>query len=404
MAGGRQKLTATAVDKRRKPGRVGDGGNLYLNVTNSGSKSWVFRWHPSGKTPEGKQRSAREIGLGPYPEISLARARELALDCRRHLKEGRDPLTERNKATGKTFGECADDYYREKQSDWSNEKSKWQWDRTLKVTCAPIRNRPVSEISTEDVLSVLKPIWETTPETARRTRMRIESVLSFATSKDLRTGENPARWRGHLKNLLTRTEKKKQNYPAMHYDDVPGFFARLEETPGLSAKALRLLILTACRTSEVLHAKWSELDLEKAVWTIPGSRMKAGNEHTVPLSAPAVALLQELQEVSWSDWVFPGNKHRKPLSNMVLPMQMRRMGITDAVPHGFRSSFRDWCGDKTHYPREVAEAALAHTVKGVEGDYRRLTAFEKRRALMSDWAAYCTASQVIPFKVVDGGR
>jgi len=387
MAGGRNKLTATAVEKRKAPGRMSDGAGLYLNIAKAGSKSWVFRYTPKG----GK---VREMGLGGYPATSLARAREKAQECREVIAAGSDPQSEAKKQQGTTFGEAADAFYKSMLSTWTNEKSRKQWKRTLETTCEPIRSKAVADIEADDVLRILTPIWQKTPETAARTRMRLERVLAYAKTRGWRAGENPAQWRGHLDTLLPARQKHtKKHHAAMPYADVPGLYARLDGLPGLSSSALQLVILTACRTSEALNAQWDEVDLHKAIWTIPAERMKARKEHLIPLSDRAVAILTPLYETKWSDYVFPGQAPKKPLSNMSLMMLLRRMKVTDVTVHGFRSSFRDWAGDSTSFPREIAEAALAHVVGGVEGAYRRGTALEKRRQLMKAWADYCTASE-----------
>lgn len=384
MSRGRNRLTAMAIKKRKMKGRMIDGAGLILNVTASGSKSWVFRYTPKG----GK---VREMGLGGYPAVSLEKARIKADEFRAMVADGKDPKNERDKETGKTFGEAADSFYDAMQARWSNPKSRHQWRKTLGETCKPIRNKPVADIGTEDVLSILQPIWMKTPETASRVRGRIESVLDYAKAKNWRAGENPARWRGHLENTLPRRDKAKSvvHHAAMPYVEIPAFMAGLQVRPALAARALEFLILTATRTSETLGAQWDEVDFNNALWTIPAERMKLRREHVVPLSPRAIEILQPLYETRYTDFVFPGQKHSKPFSNMVLAMLLRRMNVPKATPHGFRSSFRDWAGDETSFPREIAEAALAHAVGGVEAAYRRGSALEKRRQLMNAWADYC---------------
>jgi integrase len=287
------------------------------------------------------------------------------------------------------------------EGSWRNEKHKYQWRQTLTVYCAAIRERPVASIDTHDVLELLKPIWLTKSETASRLRGRIELVLDFAKAKGWREGENPARWRGHLKNVLPPRKRLLQGHlAALPYEEVPAFVEELRKRDALAARALEFTILTAARTGEALGAKWEEIDLEKKIWTVPALRMKGKEEHVVPLSTAALAVLKPLYELQQSDYVFPGNvlrRRKRPakqapshLSTMSMEMLLRRMGIEKATVHGFRSSFRDWCGDETPYPREVAEAALAHKVgNAVEQAYRRSKALEKRRALMEDWVTFC---------------
>jgi integrase len=397
-----EKLSAVTVNKCREPGRLSDGGGLYLSVQQSGSKSWVFMWTTRGKR--------REMGLGAYPAISLKSARIKAEACRTQVEEGLDPIAEREKNQRKTFGECADLYIETMEGTWKNAKHKYQWRQTLgsadtvrrKISyCEGIRSKAVAEIGTEDVLGVLTPIWSTKPETAARIRSRIELVLDFAKVKGWRDGDNPARWRGHLKNALgARKRLSRGHLAAMAYRDIPTFLERLQRLDAMSARALEFTILTAARTSEVLKAEWTEFDLDKALWTVPAHRMKGGEEHVVPLSASAVQLLRPLYENRISEFVFPGNTSGKnkdkprakigPLSIMAMEMLLRRMDVKDATVHGFRSAFRDWCGDETDVPREVAEAALAHKVgNAVERSYRRGKAIEKRRRLMEAWATYC---------------
>ena len=377
------KLNALEIKALTKRGRYGDGGGLWLNVSKTGSKAWVFRWT--------KHKHVRELGLGPFPAITLASARNKAFEYRQMIAEGMDPRIEREKLHGRTFGSVADTYYKSMKSRWTNAKTRWQWEISLKERCKPIRNRPVADIDTNDVLNVLTEHWSKTPETASRYRTRIESVLDYAKAKGWREGENPARWRGHLENILPRPNKQKQNYAALPYSDVPAFFEALLEREALAAKALQLLILTATRTSEVLKATWDEFDLENALWTIPADRMKMKKDHRIPLTEQALEILRSLHELRVSEFVFPGQKHGKPLSNLAMEMMLRRMKRKDITVHGFRSTFRDWCGDKTEFPREIAEAALAHKVGSeVERAYRRSDALEKRRRLMEAWAAYCS--------------
>jgi integrase len=380
-----QRLSARTATTLTRPGRHSDGGGLYLNVTESGAKSWLFMWKVAGKR--------REIGLGPLRDVPLGRARELAADARQHVLEGRDPAASREKPKVMTFGEAADALVESMAPSWRNEKHKAQWGMTLRVYCEPMRAKPVSEITTEDVMRVLRPIWQTKAETASRLRGRIERVLDYAKTHGMRSGENPARWRGHLDAALPKRQKlTRGHHKAIPYEQVPAFMARLREMEGISPRALEFTILTATRTGEVIGAKWNEVDLAGKLWTIPAARTKVAREHRVPLSGRAVALLEELREVRVSEYVFPGGRVGKPLSNMAMETVMRRMKRDETV-HGFRSAFRDWVGEETPFPREVAEAALGHLVgDAVERAYRRGDALEKRRSLMEAWADHCGAS------------
>ncbi len=382
------KLTASGIENVSGKRRIGDGAGLWLNISKSGGKSWVFRWSPKGGQP-------REMGLGPYPAVKLARAREIAAQCREHVAAGKDPKAERDRFTGNTFGQVADQFLEIMMTRWTSDKTRWQWVTTLGERCEPMRKRPVAEIDTADVLKILNPIWQDIPETARRVRSRIEEVLDFAKAREWREGENPARWRGHLAIILPNNQNViKKHYPAMGYADLPEFWQRLNGMEALAPRALELLILTACRTSEVLKAPWSEFDLDGGLWVIPAERMKAKRDHRIPLTNEAVAILRPLQENKISDYVFPGQKPGKPLSGMAMEMLLRRMKIENVTVHGFRSTFRDWCGDETQFPREIAEAALAHKVGSeVEQAYRRSDALEKRRRLMEAWADYCTGAK-----------
>lgn len=394
MARTLNRLTATEVASKKTKGRFADGGGLYLRVSASLNKSWVFRWVRHGVE--------REIGLGAYPVVTLAAARAAAAEARTNLAEGRDPKLERDRQreAHRTFGTVAKEYLSEMGGRWSNEKTSWQWEHTLTKFAQPIAKRPVVSIETADVLRLLKPIWQDKPETAAKARMRLEAVLDYAKAKGWREGENPARWKGHLSNILPPRKKlTRGHHPAMPYSEVPEFIQQLRGSEAMAARALRFLILTAARTSEVLKATWNEIDLDTALWTIPAERMKARRLHRVPLSENAMEVLRPLHELRSSEFVFPGQRLGKPLSNMAMEMLMKRMKIKGASPHGFRSSFRDWAGDCTAYPREVAEAALAHRLgDNAELAYRRGDALEKRRQLMEAWARHCLGST--PGKVV----
>lgn len=332
----------------------------------------------------------REMGLGPVRDVTLAEARSAAAEARKKLRAGIDPIEERRRPAGMTFGQAADAYVDSVQSGWRNEKHRWQWRETLTSFCVAIRDVPVEAVETGHVLQVLQPIWRTKSETASRLRGRIEKVLDYARAQGLRTGPNPAMWRGHLSAILPKPEKlKRGHHPAMPFLEVPAFVARLRGREAMAALALEFTIITAARTGETLGATWSEIDVEARVWTIPGRRMKAGREHRVPLGNRAIEILRLCRLGCKSEFVFPGQRIGRPLSNMSMEMLLRRMGENVVTTHGFRSSFRDWAGERTAFPREIAEAALAHQVGDeTERAYRRGDALEKRRELMTAWEAF----------------
>jgi len=336
----------------------------------------------------------REIGLGSSRDVSLGKARERAAEARRLVAEGLDPLSARSKPRGISFGEAADALLESMAPSWRSKKHQEQWRTTLTVYCAAIRSLPVGQITTEDVLRVIRPLWLSKSETASRLRGRIERILDFAKARGMRAGENPARWRGHLDAVLPRRQKlSRGHHKALSFEEVPAFLERLREMDGIAPRGLELLILTAGRTGEVLGAKWEELDIDAKLWTVPAKRMKAGREHRVPLSARALAVVAELRATRTAQYVFPGQKQGMPLSSTSLDAVLRRMQVKVTV-HGFRSAFRDWAGERTNFPREVAEAALAHQVgDAVERAYRRGDALEKRRQLMEAWAKFSGGRQ-----------
>jgi len=396
------KLSA-AFCKSAGPGKHGDGAGLMLVVDAAGRKKWVLRIVIQGKR--------RDMGLGAYPEVGLAKAREVAEWARDLTREGKDPIAERARIqAGETapkvppFRSCAADYIESHRAGWRNAKHAAQWEATLTTYAFPtIGDKAVSEVGTDDVLEILSPIWSTKTETAKRVQGRVENVLDWAKARGHRAGENPARWRGHLDKLLPRPTKVKRvrHHAAMDYREVPAFVAELQERAGISIRALELTILTACRTGEVIGARWPEIDLDAAVWTIPASRMKANRQHRVPLSGAAVALLEALPCVE-EGYVFPSVRYGKHISQMAMLEALRGMrpGLT---VHGFRSSFRDWCAEQSSFPREVAEAALAHVLTDkTEAAYQRGDLFEKRRKLMEAWARYCTtapeSAAVVPIR------
>jgi integrase len=388
------KLTARMVETA-KAGKYGDGDGLQLAVSPSGAKKWVLRFLWQGRP--------REMGLGSYPVVGLAEARDKALAGRKLARSGADPIAARKGKGVPTFGELADQVARDLADGFRNDKHKAQWAMTLKVYAAPLREKPVDSITTEDVLAVLRPVWLEKPETASRLRGRVERVLNAAKAKGYRIGENPAAWRGHLDNLLPKPSRlSRGHHAAMDYRDIFAFIAKLREREAVAALALEFTILTATRSGEILGARWSEIDLDAKVWTIPAQRMKAAREHRVPLSEPALAILAKVNEAKVSDYVFPGQRPGKPLSVMALEIVLRRMGIEDATTHGFRSAFRDWAGNETHFPRELAEHALAHVIGDrAEQAYRRSDALARRREVMDAWANYCqrgASGNVVPFR------
>jgi integrase len=395
MARKMKQLTAMAVSKMKEPGLYADGGGLYLRVGPTGAKSWIFRYM--------RNRHRRDMGLGPEHAISLADARLKAEELRKQLVEDQDPLQMRDDqrlarkleaAKTVTFKECAEDYIKAHAPGWRNAKHGDQWRNTLATYTYPIiGDLPVQSIDTGLVLKVISPIWESKTETATRVRGRMESILGWATVRSYRSGDNPARWKGHLDHLLPRRAKvqKVEHHPALPVEQMGSFMAALRKQDGIAAKGLELLILTATRTGEVMAARWAEFDLEKKLWTIPPERMKAGKEHRVPLSKAALSVLTAMKKADLSEeFVFPGTRPKKPLSNMAFLQLLKRMKRGDLTSHGFRSTFRDWAAERTNYPREVAEMALAHVVSDkVEAAYRRGDLLEKRYRLMEDWAKFC---------------
>jgi integrase len=388
----------TALLTGGQPRRHADGGCLYLQVNGPGRGAWVFMSKRGGRQ--------RPIGLGSVRDVPLKDARDLAEACRKAVRLGRDPRTVLAEASGEmTFDTAARELIESMAPSWRNAKHRAQWTMTLlgempakdsgtKKTrfdyCAAIRNKPVSTLTTEDALHVLKPLWQTRPETANRLRGRCERVWDLAKARSRCSGENPFRWRGHLDKLLPkRARLTRGHHKAMPFADVPAFVGSLRAMQGMAPRALEFVILTAARSGEVLGARWDEIDLQAKLWTVPTERMKAGKEHRVPLSDRATSILKELHRGRMSDFVFTGFKRDCPLSNMALEAVLRRAKV-DVTTHGFRSSFRDWAGDHTSFARDVVEAALAHAVENkTEAAYRRSDALEKRRKLMASWAAYC---------------
>ncbi len=371
-------------------GRHADGGNLYLVVRDDGRR-WVFRYRSKAR------KRVVDLGLGSANVVSLAQARRLARKAHEALSEGRDPRTAARSSRAVSFGAAADAKIELDAPHWKNAKHAAQWKATM--ARVSFRDRPVAAITFDDVVAELRPVWTEKAETARRVRARIEAVIDFAHAKGWTTVDNPARLTGKFRNVMGRQPKKGDDahHAAMPYKDVPALMAQLRDRTNISARALEFTILTAARTGETLGATWSEFDIDRATWTIPGARMKAGKEHVVPLSDRAVEILRSLKRAG--DLVFPGTKADRPLSNMSLAMVLRRLrdGVT---VHGFRSSFRDWAGERA-YPRDVVEAALAHGLRDkTEASYLRTNYLDQRRPIMDQWSRFLSSAnpaQILAF-------
>ena len=402
------KLTQLQVDRAKTAGLYGDGAGLSLKVTTGGSKSWIFRYMLAGK--------AHWMGLGSYPDVGLAEAREKAADLRKLTRQGIDPLAQRRKETSVlraaiaktiTFDKAAEKFIDAHKDGWRNEKHIEQWRSTLATYASPtIGKLDVSLIDTAHIMSILEKdgFWREKTETASRVRGRIESVLDWATARKYRAGENPARWKGHLDKLLPARTKvtKVEHHAALPWPEIGAFMASLRDQKGIAARAVEFAILTAARSGEVRGATWDEFDLDAGMWIVPAERMKAKREHRVPLSSKALAVLKAQKEAFPLGFVFPGAKEGKPLSDMSLTAVLRRMERHDITVHGFRSAFRDWGAEATAYPSEMLEMALAHTISNrVEAAYRRGDMIEKRRRLMQDWSDFCDqkmTGEVIPLR------
>jgi len=398
----KEKLTAKAVE-RAKPGLHGDGDGLWLRVASAERRSWLFRYQRGGKV--------REMGFGSFPTVSLADARNKADAARRLIANGIDPLEQKReekaaresaKARTTTFAAACDAYITSNEAAWRNPKHRYQWRQTLDHACETLGSMEVGAIETSHVLSVLAPIWTEKPETASRLRGRIERVLSYATVQGWRDHNtmNPALWRGHLQLVLPSKHKVRvvAHHAALPWQEAPSFMLDLQQREGCGVNALMFAILTVTRSGEVRRVRWDEIDLDGAVWTIPAGRMKGG-QHRVPLSTPALAILKEMAPLrDSSGLVFLGLKPGVPMSDMTLTAVLRRMGRGDLTAHGFRSTFRDWAAETTAYPNHVVEQALAHAIpSAVEAAYRHGDLYEKRKALMNDWADYLAkpAAQVV---------
>jgi integrase len=400
-----ERLTAKQVENIKKPGRVCDGRGLWLQVSRvrrQTTKAWVLRYTLDGR--------ARHMGLGAYPDVKLAAAREKAEKARLLLSDGIDPLEEKRKARATaaldaartvTFRYCAEHYLRAHEAAWRNPVHRKQWASTLDTYAFPvIGDLPVAEVDTGLVMKCLEPIWRDKTETATRVRGRIERILGWAKTRGFRSGDNPARWHDHLDQLLPSPKKlqktKLRHHPAVPYDEMAGFMSELRKRDGVSARALEVLALTALRTSELIGARWSEIDTKKKLWIVPESRMKMRIEHRVPLSDRVLEILNALPSEDDSDFVFIGAQKGKPISNMSMLELMRGMR-PGYVPHGLRASFRTWASEETNFPREICEVALAHAVGNkVEQAYQKGDLLEKRRRLMQDWATYCSRPAVVP--------
>jgi integrase len=392
---------AGAIAALKKPGRYAVGDGAYFQISKWHTRSWIFRYERLGK--------AHNMGLGPYPLISLADARAKARNAKRMLLDGIDPLQAKRKARTdallqiartKTFKECADQYIATHDSDWSSAKSRAAWVSTFKNYVYPkVGELPVADIDTAVVLGILEPLWSRAPTTASRVRGRIETVLGWAGVRGYRSTENPARWTGHLEHILPSPNNGAKHLASLPYQQIGSFMAALEATPGIAARALEFTILTACRTAEVRGARWDEI--ESDVWIIPAKRMKAGKEHKVPLSNRAVAILAELARDD--ALVFPSVRAGKGLGNHALLRVLERLKYGGVTTHGFRATFRTWAAERTGFEREVAEMALAHAIpSAVERSYKRTTLFDRRRLMMQMWSDFCAGrdadGEVVPIR------
>lgn len=404
------RLSARTVLTIKRPCLHCDGGGLYLQITSSGSRTWIFRY----RSPFTKK--LRYMGLGATRAVTLSEARTKATAQRALLSNGIDPIQARDEEAARkvmeaasviTFAECASTYIKSHKAGWKSQKHAEQWTNTIETYCGPVIGAlPVQAVDTGLLLKVLEPIWAKKPETASRLRGRIENILDWARARGYRHGENPARWKGHLNQLLPALARKSRvkHHSALPYEQVGEFVARLRAQDSVGALALEFTILTAARTGEVIGAKPEEIDLERAVWTIPAARMKAGREHRVPLSPRAVEIARSALDLR-GVYLFRGTKNDRPLSQMTMLAVLGRMGCRDITVHGFRSSFRDWASEQTAWPREVCEMALAHTITDkTEAAYRRGDLFEKRRKLMDSWAEFLdklpSDGAVIPLRQV----
>jgi integrase len=396
------RLSNLKVERAKRPGMYADGGSLYLRVAEGGSKQWIFRYTVNGRN--------RDMGLGPVHTLTLAEARERATEARKLRLDGIDPIANKRArvaalraadAKAKTFADCVKGFIEDNESSWTSVKHRRQWETSLiKYTYPILGSLPVAAIDTPLVLRVLKPIWDAKRETASRLRGRLENVLGWATVHHYRSGDNPARWNGLLEHALPAVVKG-DHHAALPYTQVASFMQALRKDTGIVARALEFITLTAVRLGEATGATWDEIDLEAKTWTIPASRMKADQEHRVPLSDAAISVLKTVREIRQSDYVFAGFKPGRPIGGDALRELIKKLAGADVTVHGLRSTFRDWAAEQTNVQREVAEVALAHAIPdAVEAAYRRGDLFDKRRKLMGAWAAYCAKVETDAGKVV----
>ena len=404
------RLSALKVARAKQPGMYADGGGLYLRVAEGGSKQWVFRYAVGTRD--------RDMGLGPVQTLTLPEAREKAREARLLRLEGIDPIEAKRArmaalkaadARAMTFKQCAEGFIRDNEASWTSARHRQEWVGSLvRLVYPTLGSLPVAAIDTPLVLKVLKPIWEKTPETASRVRGRIENVLGWATVHHYRAGDNPARWGGLLEHALPARSKiaKVEHHAALPYAEIGAFVAKLQQDSGVAAGCLQFITLTAARLDEARSATWDEIDLPNRIWIVPARRMKADKEHRVPLSASAVTVLEQMQEIRQNDYVFPGRLEGRPIGDNTIWRLAKEAAGSDITIHGLRSSFRDWAAERTSFPREVAEMALAHAIpNAVEAAYRRGDLFEKRRRLMDAWAEFCAKpSHRGEVVVIRGGR
>jgi integrase len=405
MAGGMYRLTDRKVQTAKRPGLYADGGSLYLRVAEGGSKQWVFRYVTNGRL--------RDMGMGSVNTLSLAEVREKAREARKLRLEGKDPIDERRAqragalaaaAKVKTFKQCAEEFMHDNAAKWSNARHGQQWRNTLETYVYPVLgDLPVATIDTPLVLKVIKPLWQRAPVTASRVRGRIEQVLGWATVHHYRSGDNPARWKGHLQHALPATSQTTdvEHHSALAYTEAPAFFAKLRQDSSVQARCLEFITLTATRSGEATDARWDEIDFDNRVWVIPPERIKMGKEHRIPLSDAAMAVIEAMRDLRQSDYVFPGLRAGRPIGHNVVWKLAKALGTT---VHGLRSTFSDWAAEQTSFPHEVREMALAHAISSaVERAYRRGDLFDKRRQLMAAWASFCgqgaeTGGKVVPIR------
>lgn len=388
MRGALHQLTNRTVQSKSEPGRYADGGGLYLVVTKSGSKNWSFKYRWDGKRPE--------LGFGGYPAVSLANARSFAEIARGALngipkRNPKEVFADLKKVPvgPVSLGDFIETFLDRILGDFKNAKHRQQWRNTLRTYVGPINDRPIDKIRTEDVLGILTPIWDDKRETARRVQGRLERVLNAAKAQGLRSGENPAQWKGHLETILPNNRSKRNHHKALAYKDLPDFMVKLREREALSALCLEFVILTCVRSAEGRNATWDEVDLDESIWTIKAERMKMGKEHRIPLCDKAFKILTELNEVRTGKFVFPGRSGRTGISEASIRKMLLSLNQDGITTHGFRSTFRDWVFEMTDFPRELAEIALSHSVgDATERAYRRGDALEKRRALMEAWSVF----------------